>query len=874
MTTDTIREQFLNFFKSKKHRVVSSDSLVPADDPTVLFTPAGMNQFKKEFLGYDSGFKRATTSQRCLRTDDLEKVGKTSVHHTFFEMLGNFSFGDYSKNEAIVWAWEFLTRELKISKDKLWVSVYEDDDEAYLIWKDVIKVPSHKILKLGDKDNFWPSEAKDKGPNGPCGPCSEIFFDFKEEAGCGKSGCNPTCSCGRYAEIWNLVFTQFNRKEGGILEPLPQKNIDTGMGLERLTAVMEGVTNNFETSLFGPLVKEISLKAAVTGSKKEDLYAIADHIRAVTFCIYDGALPSNEARGYVVRKLIRKSTLHLRNLGIKQAFLYKLIPQVASIMHGYYPDLKVKQENIAQIVQAEENNFLNTLISSEQFFKERFGCFLEKNDPEKAGQVAFELHDTYGIPFDLTRQWLKKHSIAVSEGAFEKSLQEQKDRSKLQSAMKGDVFVIKDLDLGLKATQFIGYKEYSSKSKIVKILKDNKEVKKAVAGEEVKIILEKTPFYAESGGQVNDIGSLVKGKNCFEVIDTQKSGKVFVHIGKIKSGSFKKYDYVSAVIDIQRRLSIARNHTATHLLQAALRKVLGAHVQQQGSLVAPDRFRFDFTHFKGLDRERLDRVESLVNEYVISNIKVESKEMTLAQAKKTKALAFFGEKYEGKVRVVTVQGVSKEFCGGTHLSQTGQIGLFKILQEGSVASGVRRIEGCTGIAAYQFVKKQINILEEISTLLNVCRENTPDAVKNNQFRIKALEKELNSQKLASMQSAVGSLDKEAEEINGIRFVVKDYPDADMGLLRKAADAFKNSASSKTIGVLSSTAHNRINLVVVVSPDLCNAGASAAGLIKEMAPLVGGSGGGRPDFAQAGGSKPENLKDAIEKCRSIIAQIKI
>ena len=465
MTADILREKFLVFFKARKHKIVESDSLVPKDDPTVLFTPAGMNQFKKEFMGFDSGFKRAATAQRCLRTDDLEKVGKTSAHHTFFEMLGNFSFGDYFKEEAIIWAWEFLTKELNLTPNKLWVSVYQEDDEAYKIWKEKIHIPVEKIVRLGDKDNFWPAEAKTKGPNGPCGPCSEIFYDFGPGVGCQEKICNPSCSCGRFVEIWNLVFTQFNRKDDASIEPLPNKNIDTGMGLERLTAVMQGKQNNFQTELFQPIIKEItrglSPKGAVPENAKQLLYAIADHIRAVVFSIYDGIMPSNEGRGYVVRKIIRKSILHLMSLGIKGPFLYRLVPSVMEIMHKPYPELTKQREEISQIVLAEERNFINTLDASTELFKNKFTEFMEKPDAEAVGNIVFLLHDTYGIPLELTKEWLDKHKIAFSEKAFQQAMQEQKARSKSTSAMKGDVFGVKGLEIKVKESKFVGYKDNS-----------------------------------------------------------------------------------------------------------------------------------------------------------------------------------------------------------------------------------------------------------------------------------------------------------------------------------------------------------------------------------------------------------------------------
>ncbi|MDD4953646.1 MAG: alanine--tRNA ligase [Candidatus Omnitrophica bacterium] len=867
MKADILREKFLDFFKNRKHKVVEPDSLVPKDDPTVLFTPAGMNQFKKEFLGSTSGFLRAATCQRCLRTDDLDKVGKTSGHHTFFEMLGNFSFGDYFKKEAITWAWEFLTKELKISQDKLWVSVYKDDQEAYKIWRDLIKVHAQRIVKLGDKENFWPSEAKEKGPNGPCGPCSEIFFDWGVDVGCKSPGCDPSCSCGRFVEIWNLVFTQFNRKETGKLEPLPNKNIDTGMGLERLAAVMQGARNNFETELFQPVIKEIS-REALPENKKGLAYAISDHLRAVVFSIYDGVLPSNESRGYVVRKLIRKSVLHLRALGQKEPFLYKLVPVSIKTMQEFYPHLAERKENISQIILAEEKSFISTLNSSAILFEEKFSALAQKQDPDMAGKITFELYDTYGIPAELTREWLKERKIKISEEAFSRELSLQKNRSKSQSAMKGDVFSSGSADYGVKETKFSGYDGCQVKAKIIKIIKDGAEVKKAGKSDKVSIILDKTAFYAESGGQVGDSGELVRGKSIFAVTDTRKSGKAIIHIGFVKEGNFKNGDQLLARVDSARRLSIARNHTATHLLQAALRKVLGAHVRQQGSLVAEDRLRFDFTHFKDIDREQLDRIEEVVNSYVMADLKLGTKQATLAQAKKTGALAFFGEKYGTKVRVVSVQDVSKELCGGTHLDSTGQIGLFKITQEGSVASGVRRIEAVTGTFAYRVIKDHDQILSEVQEFLNVPAQMIPQEIEKRSRQLKELEKRLSSQRMDSIKSSLDGLLQQAEVISGVKVITSLIECADMDILRKNVDLIKEKADNAVIA-LGSKKDGKAFLVMGLTPDLLQRGLDAGKLIRQVAGIVGGSGGGRSDFAQAGGDKPQELGKAFEELKNIL-----
>jgi alanyl-tRNA synthetase len=865
MQADILREKFLSFFETRNHKIVESDSLVPKDDPTVLFTPAGMNQFKKEFLGFDSGFKRAATSQRCLRTDDLDKVGKTSAHHTFFEMLGNFSFGDYFKKEAIAWAWEFLTKELGIGSDKLWVSVYKDDDEAYGIWLKDIKISEEKIVKLGDKDNFWPAEAKTKGPNGPCGPCSEIFYDFGKDVGCGESVCDPSCSCGRFVEIWNLVFTQFNRKEDGILEPLPNKNIDTGMGLERLTAVMEGKQNNFETELFQPIINEIMKGLPPQGAvpDKKLLYAIADHTRAVVFSIYDGIFPSNEGRGYVVRKIIRKAVSHLRTLGISKPFMNKLVPLVAQVMCKPYPELKDKQEDIAQVILSEEKRFLSALDDAPNIYKSVFSpyCLAAKTDSlvTEISKKVFELYDTYGIPLELTRDWIKSNGLDCNESVIENEFRLQKERSRSNSSMKGDVFNAKGLGLKLKESEFLGYKDCSVESNILAIMKDGSEIEQISVGDSAQIILDKTCFYAESGGQVGDTGELVNGKNFFEVMDTKKIDNVFLHIGKVKSGVLKVGDKVTAKIDLERRKRIARNHTATHILQAALRKVLGTHVQQQGSMVSDEKLRFDFTHFKGLTKEELARVEEVSNSFISDKYTVEVDEMSLKEARDTKALAFFQDKYSDKVRVVSVGDISKEFCGGTHIQNISDIGLIKIISEGSVASGIRRIEAVTADSAKKFIKdKERADAEE-------------DKRKANAEKVREEEKLESAKKLDNAKESIPQIINKAVKLKGVNLVMFIEVGLDMNSLRAMVDMIKERVNSSVIALGSQDkASGKVSLVIGVTEDLFPKGFDASSLIRQIAPIIGGSGGGRKDFAQAGGVILDKLPLAFERLKDIIS----
>ena len=866
MKSDILRKRFLEYFKQRQHKIVESDFLVPKDDPTVLFTPAGMNQFKDDFLNPRLGLKRAASCQRCLRTDDLEKVGKTSGHHTFFEMLGNFSFGDYFKQEAIGFAWEFLTEELKIDREKLWVSVYRDDEESYKIWLNQIKITKNKIIKLGDKENFWPSQAKEKGPNGPCGPCSEIFFDQGQAVGCKRPHCSPACDCERFIEVWNLVFTQFNRKDSGVLEPLPNKNIDTGMGLKRLAAVMQSVDNNFKTDLFTPLTREIIRNLKDYHDENKGLvYTLADHLRAITFAVYDGVMPSNESRGYVIRKLIRKSVLHLRALGIVKPLLYKLVPVLAQIMKEPYPELTSRRENIAEIILSEEKNFNATLDSSGAILKERFKDPVFKMDPVGTGAAVFNLYDTYGIPVELSMDYLKGEGFKGLDrikDVFKEKLKEQKLRSKSKSPISVNVFGIKGLNLNLEKTEVIDndYKKYNCKAKIVGIIKDNKETDLIKINDQAKIILDKTVFYPESGGQVGDKGKLTKGNNIFRVLDTKKIDNAIVHIGKVEKGSFKESDTLVAQIDIKRRMNISKNHTATHLLQAALRQVLGPHVQQQGSLVTEEKLRFDFTHFKDIKKEELDQIESLVNDYILNSHALNAKEMSFAEAKKTGALAFFGEKYTDRVRVVTIGDFSKELCGGAHLESTSQIGLFKIISESSVASGVRRIEAQTGDYAKEAIQKQAQA-QEAQERLKKKRE----LEKQEQMdKLEIIKK--NIAIFFSQQKKVQGL--QAATIKDINVITYNIEGADMEILSKAVDLIKQKSPDKTLILTGTVCNGQVRLAMGNTPDL-KARLDSSKLIQEIASEVGGSGGGRKDFAQAGGNQPENLKKALEKIKTLL-----
>ena len=876
MSANEIREKFLKFFESKGHAIVASDSVVPKNDPTVLFTTAGMQQFKRQFLGQGVTYKRAASSQKCLRTDDLDKVGKTPFHHTFFEMLGNFSFGDYFKKEAIAWAWEFLTQELKIPKEKLWVSVYEEDDEACNIWLNDIKIPKEKIVKLGDKSNFWPSEAKTKGPNGPCGPCSEIFYDYGVNKDCPKGKkCDPDCSCGRFSEVWNLVFTQFNRKEGGVLEPLPGKNIDTGMGFERLVAVVQGKKSNYETDLFLPIIAVIDAEAKKANCKltDEEKNIIADHLRAIVFGICDGVMPSNENRGYVIKRLIIDAADIFIRKSKAGPITYKIVPTVADVMLKPYPELGPKTIEIANIIKTIEESYLKVrkeripeLEREIQEIKLAGGISIPMEEAyEKLGRLIFKYRDTYGLTIDTIKKTLilldvhESHQIKVfeKEKALEKFTQlmgEQQKKSRASSKMTGDVFADAELNLNnIPKTEFVGYKNiFKNSAKILKIFVSNKEVSIAKQGDAVKLILNKTPFYAESGGQIGDTGTISNGNNIIRIIDTKKIADVFIHFGQVEKGNFKAGDVIKAQIDEDRRLSIMRNHTATHLLQAALRKILGSHVQQQGSLVAEDRLRFDFTHPQAVNKEQINKIESLVNDCIKANDNVDKNEMPIQEAKKSGALAFFAEKYGDTVRVVAIDGYSKEFCGGTHLNSTGEVGSFKITSEGAVAQGMRRIEAVTGTFVNTWAKGR----------------EAQEKIRRNSGEQKQKEKEQSDKNFEKIKGSIDTIIKESENIGTITVIRHHFKNIEPELLRKISDLIKQKVKSAVIA-LACENNGSANVLIVVTDDLVKRNIKANELIQEIASAMNASGGGRPQMAQAGGKDASRLEAALKKLDGLL-----
>ncbi len=849
-----IRDKFVSFFKSKGHTYLPSDSLVPAGDQSLLFTSAGMAQFKEQFMGNIKGFTRAVTCQKCLRTGDLENVGRTAYHHTFFEMLGNFSFGDYFKEDAIFWAWEFLIKELKIPEDKLWVSVYEEDDEAYSVWRDKVNVPESKIVKLGQKDNFWPSEAKDKGPNGPCGPCSEIFYDYGKDTGCKKDSCSPACGCGRFVEVWNLVFTQFERKDNGALDPLPNKNIDTGMGLERLCAVLQGVKSNFQTDIFADIIKEIKviMPEAAKEDDNSDIYAISDHARAVVFAICDGVAPSNEERGYVIRNLLRKAITRAKKLGIDSPFLYKLVYVVAKTMQPAYPEVMKEHQDIAGVVKAEEERFYRTLENGMPMIEEAVLKSKNKGSNRISGGKAFELYDTHGIPLEIIKEIASEKDVSVDEAGFDSCMQKQRESSRKSSKMQADIFAA---ELIKAKTEFIGYDECKSQARILQIMdKDGKQLDMADKNKKhVKVILDKSVFYGEQGGQAGDRGRM-SGHGAEVVVNNAlKIQDAIVLDCEIRRGRIAVGDEVRAEIDIPFRNAVAKNHTATHLLQWALRKTLGEHVKQQGSHVADDRLRFDFTHSKALTDDELKRVESLVNEKIKQADDIEVQEMPLEQAKGSGALAFFGDKYEQKVRVVRSGAYSRELCGGTHLKNTADIELFRVMHEGSVASGIRRIEACTSDKALEWEKTHRARQKDKENLLKKKKEEKADK--------KRLIKE--------SEKTVDEMIERARQANNVKIIIECVDNFDMGIIKHLSGLIRNKLKHGYILFLAGVDTDKTVVIASISKDLEDKGINAASLLSDIISPFDGKAGGRRDMAQGGIKNFKDIKALIKSAEETI-----
>ncbi|MGD9304339.1 MAG: alanine--tRNA ligase [Desulfobacterales bacterium] len=872
MTGDEIRKQFLEYFKKHDHRIVRSSSLVPQDDPTLLFINAGMVQFKRVFLGEEKrDYVRATTSQKCVRAggkhNDLENVGYTARHHTFFEMLGNFSFGDYFKEGAIDFAWDLLTNGYGMPEDKLWASIYLDDDEAFDIWRNRIGVPEERIVRFGEEDNFWAM-----GDTGPCGPCSEILIDRGEEFGCGRPECTAGCECDRYLEIWNLVFMQFNRDASGKMTPLPKPSIDTGMGLERIVSIVQDVATNFDIDLMRPIIQKAEdLAEKRSGESRQNdvaMKVIADHSRAAAFLIGDGIMPSNEGRGYVLRRIIRRAIRYGRNLGLNRPFLYQTAEVVFDIMKTAYPELGEAAPFITNVIKNEEDRFLETLDTGLKLLNDALADIKAKGKSEVPGKVIFKLYDTYGFPVDIVRDVVRDEAMSLDMDGFDKAMAAQRAKSRSVVTFSSISDAYKNLSGKGAQPEFVGYDGLRAESKVLVLVANGQEISEASAGQTVEVVVEKTPFYAEAGGQVGDAGTISSPKAKLMVTNTIKDPTgLIIHQGKMASGKLKKGDKVSLQVDEATRKATALNHTATHILHAVLRQVLGDHVKQAGSLVAPDRLRFDFSHFSQVDVETLDRIETIVNQHIRENLPTDIVEMDAEDAFQSGATALFEEKYGDRVRVVALKDFSKELCGGTHTDRTGNIGVFKILDESSVASGIRRIEALTGEVALTHIQKTQQVLRDSAHLL----KDKPEAVSHRIERIladiKALEKEVAQLKTSMISQSADIGEDVVKSINGIKVVVKKVTVDKPAALRDLADRFKDRLKSGIV-VLGSAVGQKALLIVVVTQDLSDR-YHAGELIKQIAAIVGGSGGGRPDMAQAGGTKPEKLDDALSKVHEVI-----
>jgi len=853
-TTD-IRKIFLDYFQAKDHEVVPSSPLVPANDPTLLFTNAGMVQFKDVFRGREKRhYARAASSQRCVRAggkhNDLENVGYTARHHTFFEMLGNFSFGDYFKHDAIRYAWEFLTDVLNLPAERLWVTVFEQDDEAADIWLNEIGVSPQRISRIGAKDNFW-----SMGDTGPCGPCSEIFYDHGPEVPGGPPG-TPEQEGDRYIEIWNLVFMQYDRDAGGDLQPLPKPSVDTGMGLERLAAILQGVHSNYETDLFQHLIEATAEVTGATDFEDTSLRVIADHIRACAFLIVDGVIPSNEGRGYVLRRIIRRAIRHGHKLGKRESFFHKLVARLVKEMGDAYPELAKARSQVERVLEQEEVRFAETLDHGMKILEEAIAGLQADVIP---GNTVFKLYDTYGFPVDLTADIAREHSLSLDMTGFETEMEAQRARARAASGF--EALNASGLDVE-GSTEFTGYERITDKAAIAALYKDGEAVEVLRNGEDGIVLLDHTPFYAESGGQVGDRGVIRSSEaSVFQVNDTQKQGDgVFAHIGLVTQGEVRQGDSVEARVDGQRRAATRLNHSATHLMHAALRQVLGEHVQQKGSLVDPERLRFDFSHFQPLNAEELKKIETLVNEQIRANADVETRIMPVDQAMEAGAMALFGEKYGDEVRVLSIGDFSIELCGGTHVSRAGDIGIFKIVSEAGIASGVRRIEAVTGAGALEYIGETEKNVSEVANLVKAGREDAVAKVSQLLERNRRLEKELEALKARLASSQGSDLSSQAQEVEGIQVLAARLEGADAKSLRDTVDQLKNKLGAAAV-ILAAVTDGKVALVAGVTKAETKR-IKAGELVNHVASQIGGRGGGRPDMAQAGGSQPENLEAAL------------
>ncbi len=872
MTSNDIRKLFFEYFAGKGHVIVPSSSLIPQDDPTLLFTNAGMVQFKRVFTGEEGrNYKRAVSIQKCLRAggkhNDLENVGFTARHHTFFEMLGNFSFGDYFKKEAIGMGWEFLTKTLFLPVDKLWVSVYEKDDEAYELWEKMIGIPKERLVRLGEKDNFW-----QMGDTGPCGPCSEIIIDQGADVGCGRPECKIGCDCDRYLELWNLVFMQYDRKTSGELVPLPRPSIDTGMGLERVTAVAQGVKSNYDSDIFMPLIKAISAESGVpyTHGSDTSLRVIADHLRAIAFLISDGVIPSNEGRGYVLRRIIRRAARHGRLISIHEPFLYRDVRHVIELMRPHYPELHTNSDILSAVTRREEEGFINTLEQGTRILDDVIQQVKERGKKTIPGEDLFKLYDTYGFPLDLASEIAREHHLILDEKGFNDAMEVQRERARRAGLGEEKIKPVYKTLKATVATRFTGYEHLEARGKVVAILRAGVLADSAKSGEDIEVVFDSTPFYGESGGQVGDKGIGIGPEGGVDIVDTVKPLDMIVNKAQVTTGSIKVGEEWILKVKRITRQATARSHTATHMLHAALRQTVGEHVKQAGSLVAPDRLRFDFIHFKPLSETEIERIEDMVNEKIRENLSVITEVMDMSKALNSGAMALFGEKYGDQVRVVQVPDFSKELCGGTHCRATGDIGIVKIISEGGIAAGVRRIEALTGEASLKYLVESERTVEEISGILKAKPAEVTDKAERLISQLKEQEKEIARLRGQLTLSKTKDISSEIQEVEGVKVLSKKADPMSAEELRNFSESLRSQIKSGIVAV-GTTVDEKAAIVVMVTKDLTSQ-FDAREIIKDVAALVDGRGGGRADMAQAGGKRPEGLQEALNKVVDVVGTI--
>ncbi|MBI3945823.1 MAG: alanine--tRNA ligase [Armatimonadetes bacterium] len=874
MSTDEIRELFFRFFETKGHLRLPSASLIP-DDPTLLLTGAGMNPFKSYFIGAETPpSRRVVTCQKCVRVGDVDNVGRTPRHHTFFEMLGNFSFGDYFIRESCAWAWEFSTEWLKLDPEKLRVTIYENDEDAYTAWIEDVGLAPDRITRLGEHDNFWPADAPSLGPNGPCGPCSEIFYDMGEALGCGSPDCSPGCDCDRWLEYWNLVFQVYDRKEGGVLDPLPQRNIDTGLGLDRIAAILQGVSSNFENDVFRRLLAaESELFGRSYGAEaRDDLFmrVIADHARAGVFLVGDGVNPANTGRGYVLRRILRRAILRGDLLGMKEPFLHRLAPPIVAIYREAYPDLPGKEEYVARILNTEEENFRRTLAQGMQRLEEYLAAASERMIP---GEVAFLLYGTFGFPVELIEEIAAERGFSVDQEGFVRSLEEEKRRAREGARMQGDIFVTEKGALGemiraFPPTEFLGYAVTEAGAEVLGIVSGEERLGEASEGQETQVVLDRTPFYAEAGGQIGDTGEIRSPSARLEVLDTQRKSDLVLHGARVLAGTLREGDSVTAVVEGSRRQAIRRHHSATHLLHAALRRVLGTHVEQKGSLVAPDRLRFDFSHYAAVEPEALRQVERMVNERIMADLPVSTTVADIAEAQQMGAMALFGEKYGEKVRVVQMGDFSLELCGGTHVERTGQIGLVRIVGESSIGAGLRRVEAVTGHGVIEQLDRDEALAALVAGALKTTPAEAPARAAAQVEEIAALRHEVQQLRAQQASARAGDLAAQAQEVKGVKLIAARAGGADREALTRMADALAEKLRSGVV-VLAGVSDSTVLFVAKATPDVVKQGAHAGNLVRAVAKAAGGGGGGRPDFARAGGKDPAKVDAALEMAAGVL-----